>query len=397
LTQTFECWDKSSVSVSGQCKNDIPTFTVTNAPNAMTGVANWRLLDESNGSVLTSGTYQMGASEVKTFAFPEYAGMTVRFHFDQRPNHPGSSQPNAVVDSSCGTIPTPEPTPDVTPEPTPDVTPEPDPAVYSPAGYCGENGVFGFSITHSGEVGTGVSFTVTDGDTVVDSGTLNHDEAASFNRTYTSISGSMTITVSNGDQVLTHTQENCYVAPQIILNGYCEGNGITAFSASINGVALGEFSYTITDENGAIVESGNLADLFNGKTYTGTYASLTLSVTGSVDPVSVTPYTVFNCYYAPEYSVDVYCADANGEFTVFIDSNGVTPLPGTVVEYEVVDANGGVLVARTAFTQTVYQIFTSQVGVTANLYVNGEVVKFDSNASCYNPPYYVIESQCYGT
>src|SRR5690606_32854055 len=117
--------------------------------------------------------------------------------------------------------------------------------------------------------------------------------------------------------------------------------------------------------------------------YTGDYSSLTLSVSGDVDPVSVNPKTVSNCYTTPNYVVDVYCGETNGEYVVTISDNGVTPLPGTTVEYEIITTSGGV--PLTPYTAPVNEIVTGQSEVTVNVYVNGELVASDT-ASCYVAP-----------
>ncbi|MCL4255819.1 MAG: hypothetical protein KJ043_18830, partial [Anaerolineae bacterium] len=209
---------------------------------------------------------------------------------------------------------------------------------------------------------------------------------------------SLIFTVTNTDSqvVKIHTQPNCYTPPQVTLNGYCEGNGITAFSASISGSPLGTFSYTVTDQNGGTVASGDLSELFNGVTYTGDYTSLTLSVSGTTDPVSVNPKTVSNCYTAPEYGVDAFCykSDANGAFAVSIEDDGYTPLPGTTVTYEVVDQNGTVLESGNYNGGGYFSPFIGYTSITINLYVNGELVDTATSTECYYPPVYVADGVC---
>ncbi len=98
-------WDKSSVVVSGQCdaQSGQAVFLVHNAGSNMTGETSWRLVDDSNGSVLQSGTLQLTAGEDRTMSFAFPAGVTkLRLYVDQRPGHPGGSNPQADV-SSCGT------------------------------------------------------------------------------------------------------------------------------------------------------------------------------------------------------------------------------------------------------------------------------------------------------
>ena len=91
-----EDWDKSSVTLTGTClASGQAEFTVTNSGQAMTGPTAWR---EYESDLLTnSGTLQLGAGESQVFTFGP-AG-SIEFQVDQRPGHPGSSQPKLTL--SC--------------------------------------------------------------------------------------------------------------------------------------------------------------------------------------------------------------------------------------------------------------------------------------------------------
>ncbi|HRF93653.1 MAG TPA: hypothetical protein PLZ51_00595, partial [Aggregatilineales bacterium] len=100
LTATIDCWDKSSVSVDGACVDGVPTFYVNNTGSeAMTGDTTWRLIDEQTGTILTSGTIRLGGKDTQLLTFEEYAGLNIRLIVDQRPGHPGNSQPNASLNN----------------------------------------------------------------------------------------------------------------------------------------------------------------------------------------------------------------------------------------------------------------------------------------------------------
>lgn len=118
-----ECWDKSSVSVTGECTASGVVFTVTNTgEKPMTGTTNWRLYQ--NNALVDSGTLQLAGFASQQFTFT-LAG-TLRLEVDQRPGHPGSSLPNAVVENNClATTPTSTPTddPSLTPTESPTLTP----------------------------------------------------------------------------------------------------------------------------------------------------------------------------------------------------------------------------------------------------------------------------------
>lgn len=91
-------WDKSSVSLTGQCLlTGEAEFTVANTGQAMTGETSWR--EYELGVLTNSGTLQLAAGESKTFTFGPVNG-SIEFQVDQRPGHPGSSQPSLTL-SSC--------------------------------------------------------------------------------------------------------------------------------------------------------------------------------------------------------------------------------------------------------------------------------------------------------
>ncbi|KAF0107199.1 MAG: hypothetical protein FD146_2040 [Anaerolineaceae bacterium] len=110
-------WDKSSVSVNGRCSGNSSMFTVTNGGSAMAGSTNWRMY--VNNVLTQSGSLTLGEGESATYTFT-YAGQDVRFEVDQRPGHPGSSNPRDT--QNCGSAAPPPP-----PPPAPSNTPVPPP------------------------------------------------------------------------------------------------------------------------------------------------------------------------------------------------------------------------------------------------------------------------------
>jgi len=103
---TIVSWDKSSVTVTGSCNNGMPSFYVTNVGSSMTGSTTWALYVD--GVLTETGSLQLEAGETKTLVFvgAGYTG-TLRLIVQQRPNHPGNSQPQATVDTKdCVTTPT---------------------------------------------------------------------------------------------------------------------------------------------------------------------------------------------------------------------------------------------------------------------------------------------------
>lgn len=96
-------WDKSSISVAGECVNDSAVcFTITNTGKPgegdMEGPSEWRLYED--GVLTQIGNFQLTGGSFRQLCFLAN-GKTLHLETDQRPGHPGNSQPNAVVEQ-CG-------------------------------------------------------------------------------------------------------------------------------------------------------------------------------------------------------------------------------------------------------------------------------------------------------
>ena len=94
----------------------------------MDGPTNWRLTVD--GNIVDSGTLQLKGGELIIMTFGPYDGLKVILYVDQRPGHPGNSQPQADLTCSAPDTKTPIPTPppgdDPTPTPTNTPTNTPD-------------------------------------------------------------------------------------------------------------------------------------------------------------------------------------------------------------------------------------------------------------------------------
>lgn len=104
---TIVAWDKSSVTVTGSCNNGMPSFYVTNVGSAMTGSTTWALYYDG-GVAVETGSLQLAAGETVTLVFTgaEFVD-SFRLIVQQRPGHPGNSQPQAAIDTKdCVTTPT---------------------------------------------------------------------------------------------------------------------------------------------------------------------------------------------------------------------------------------------------------------------------------------------------
>ena len=93
-------WDLSSLEMSEECIGDsLVCYTISNNGNgSMQGPTDWRLYE--NAVLQSSGTIQLCAACDTTLCFLSN-GNTFRLEVDQRPGHPGYSQPNATLEL-CG-------------------------------------------------------------------------------------------------------------------------------------------------------------------------------------------------------------------------------------------------------------------------------------------------------
>jgi len=92
-------WDKSSVKVTGSCKNNTPCFTIKNMGSDMQGPSEYRIYVDN--ILVFTGTFQLDENEEQEICWSAN-GLTVRLEADQRPFHPGHSHPRASVEM-CGT------------------------------------------------------------------------------------------------------------------------------------------------------------------------------------------------------------------------------------------------------------------------------------------------------
>lgn len=105
-TPTITAWDKSSLTVTGNCDGGLPSFYITNTGASMTGSTAWTLY--VNGVASETGFIQLVAGETSTkiFTGAAYVG-DLRMVVNQRPGHPGSSQPQASFNTDkCQSAPT---------------------------------------------------------------------------------------------------------------------------------------------------------------------------------------------------------------------------------------------------------------------------------------------------
>jgi len=103
LVNPNDPWDRSSMSVSANCIGDsIAQFTITNTGDPvngdMEGSSEYRIYVD--GILVYTGTFQIDGGDTYVVQFPATGGI-IRFEADQRPNHPGNSHPNDVL-QGCG-------------------------------------------------------------------------------------------------------------------------------------------------------------------------------------------------------------------------------------------------------------------------------------------------------
>ncbi len=376
ITSNCTIWDRSSVSVDGRCdQNGNPSFSVTNTGEPgggdMQGPVEWRLYEllpgGVNGQLLEQGSIQLTGGETQTLTFPQHADKSLRLEVDQRPGHPGFSEPRADISEPCGG----------------NIT-------YTPSAVCGANGEFTFGITIDGTPRVYPTFTVVDQNgNPVDSGTVDQ-----LPRTYTGKYQSLTMSFA-GEEISAVTAENCYTEPTYVPEVICVENSNGSFVVNITGngatpLAGQEPTYEVLGADGNILSNGALSvpysQQFDGQT------AVTVKVyVGGVQYASATRQ---DCYTEPTYVPEVICVEnSNGSFMVNITGNGATPLTGQEPTYEVFGTNG-VSLESGALTVPFSKQFDGQEIVQVVVYVGGVQYAQDTNDDCYTEPTYVPEVIC---
>jgi hypothetical protein len=95
---TSSSWDKSSVVVSGKCVNGQAKFTILNDESSMAGSSQYRIY--FNNVLGYTGNFQLNANETLEINI-DAQGQTIRLEADQRPFHPGKSNPRETIEG-CG-------------------------------------------------------------------------------------------------------------------------------------------------------------------------------------------------------------------------------------------------------------------------------------------------------
>ncbi|MEA3447064.1 MAG: proprotein convertase P-domain-containing protein [Bacteroidota bacterium] len=96
-------WDHSSVEVEGECVGDsLICFSITNTGDPgdgdMVGTSEYRLFEDN--IIVETGTFQLLGGETMEMCWPA-TGTTLRLEADQRPGHPGNSEPQESIEQ-CG-------------------------------------------------------------------------------------------------------------------------------------------------------------------------------------------------------------------------------------------------------------------------------------------------------
>jgi len=100
LSKSYACetWDKSSIEVSGSCKDNQAVFIIKNTGENMTGNSQYRIY--RNNVLAETHNFKLNKNQSITISVDARCDI-IRLEADQRPGHPGSSHPRATVEN-CG-------------------------------------------------------------------------------------------------------------------------------------------------------------------------------------------------------------------------------------------------------------------------------------------------------
>ncbi len=235
---------------------------------------------------------------------------------------------------------------------------------YEPELICleGSNGTFLYSFTNVGGTPMGdepvPSWFLRDDSTdqIIASGSNNAPFAGEITGMYESLTfGVQTgelffAPITSEDPFIGYAQttnDGCYEPPVYEPSGIClDDNGAFSFSiTNLGGTPLSDLpTYTVTDQDGTVIDEGTVNSLPFNETYRGPYASLTLMVTlGDEGELTAEAFTLDNCYEPPAYAADLICYGQDGAFVINIVNTGGTLLPSAELpSYELI-ANGNVV------------------------------------------------------
>jgi TolB protein len=262
---------------------------------------------------------------------------------------------------------------------------------FSASGVCLENnGGFRFSISNGGGAPlTTPSYTVVDDQqNEVASGTVS----LPFSQDFTGAYSALTLTVREGETVLTESVLNtCYLPPALTPSVVClENNGGFRFSVINNGgVPLGSLSYRIVDQNSNTVSDGTLSLPFS-QDVTGPYSRLTLNITGS-NGESVAQISGTTCYKAPSFAVSGVCLEGNGSARFTISNRGGTPL-GQIPGFTITDQDGET-VQSGAVDGLPFSVDVSGEYDSLSFVLDDESARAEVS-NCFEEPNYTVEGYC---
>jgi predicted RNA-binding protein with TRAM domain len=338
--------DCSSLEVTAVCEADTAIFTIRNTGEAgdgdMRSPTQYRLIVD--GVVVETGPVLMGGATTMTIVYS--GGGTVTLEADQQVGHPGNSLPQVTLNCAPAAtvvpptpVPTVQPTPVVTEEPTPIITEEPTPeATEEPTPVLTEEptpedpgpnapsivatsrcdlyeGMITFDLTNNGITWDDMIsyYVVTPGGDWIDEGWLFLWPGESLSLAYSTEYGALTLHV--GDGLIVRT-ESCG-GPALDITPYCPVDAGFVFEIRNNGADMGAAEpYTVTDQNGYWVDSGEVYLLSNESTmlyYPADFDSLTLEISNLA-------YSYLECL--PAYPTPVVTEEPTPVVT-----EEVTPLP----------------------------------------------------------------------
>ncbi len=255
----------ANLTVNGACtaNSGTATFTITNQGNDMTTSYSYVILDD-NGAVAGTGTITLAANQSTVISV---SGPSSSYTFAT----PNDAALTTVVDMTACAV-----------SATPTSPPAPPPADLSISGSCtAVGGTAAFILTNNGaDMTVPYPYTITDASgAVVQTGTISLLTGQSITLTVSGSSTGYTFATS-GDPALTTVVDTttCVLPPppppSLTANGVCVSTGTAEFTVTNNGGDMTTpITFTITDQNGSVVQSGKI-QLKAGE-------SVTLQVTGS--------------------------------------------------------------------------------------------------------------------
>ncbi len=242
-----------AIVASASCDaNSVATFSIQNTGGDMSTVDNLTIVDQNGTVVLADSFFQLASGQSTTYTVNYIAGSLTLSTIDT----------SASASTNCA-----------------------EPPRLTGTAVCDVDGTAVFTITNaSSDTSASQSYTVTDSNGTVDSGTLtvaanNGTAEIRVNNNYNALTFSSS--GAQGPTTVLSLNTDCDEPPVLVSSSSCAADGLITFNIqNTSGDTASSQPYTITDNTNVTLQSGTLT------VATGATETFTISVIGEDEPLT---------------------------------------------------------------------------------------------------------------